>query len=115
VPRAASCQPINATNGLPEHHHGLGSLVEAFDAASRAGKYYVSFNVNSKNCMESSTGTRAFIAECRRQLERCVAHATNVRPERPRLARHGARGRPRERYQPIAIDSSNGTQVSANP
>jgi hypothetical protein len=50
--------------------------VKAFDIASRAKKYYVSFNVNSRNCMESSTGTRAFIAECRRQLDRCVAHAS---------------------------------------
>jgi hypothetical protein len=49
--------------------------VKAFDAASRAGKYYVLFNVNSKNYMDASTGTRAFIAECRRQLERCVAQA----------------------------------------
>ena len=36
--------------------------VKAFDAASRAKKYYVSFNVNSKNYTETSTGTRAFIA-----------------------------------------------------
>ena len=50
--------------------------VTAFDAASRSGKYYVSFNVNSKNYMDSSTGTRAFIAECRRQLDRCVAQAS---------------------------------------
>ncbi len=50
--------------------------VKDFDNASRAKKYYVSFNVNSKNCMESSTGTRAFIAECRRQLDPCVAHAS---------------------------------------
>lgn len=51
--------------------------VKVFDAESRAGKYYVSFNVNSKNCMETSTGTRAFIAACRRQLDRCVSQATN--------------------------------------
>ena len=50
--------------------------VKAFDAASRAKNYYVSFNVNSKNYTETSTGTRAFIAECRRQLERCVAQAS---------------------------------------
>jgi hypothetical protein len=46
--------------------------VKAFDAASRAGRYYVSFDVNSKNCSETSTGTRAFIADYRRLLERCV-------------------------------------------
>jgi hypothetical protein len=39
--------------------------VRAFDAASRAGKYYESFNVNSKNFMDKSTGTRAFIASKR--------------------------------------------------
>ena len=50
--------------------------VKVFDTASRAGKYYLSFNVNSKNYMEASTGTRAFIAECRRQLDRCVAQAS---------------------------------------
>ncbi len=50
--------------------------VKAFDAASRARKYYVSFNVNSKNYRDTSTGTRAFIADCRRQLDRCVARAT---------------------------------------
>lgn len=63
----------------PGAHATKPSLLEevrAFDAASRAGKYYVSFNVNSKNCMETSSGTRAFIAECRRQLDRCVAQAT---------------------------------------
>ncbi len=50
--------------------------VKDFDTASRAKKYYVSFSVNSTNCMESSTGTRAFIAECRRQFDRCIAHAS---------------------------------------
>ncbi len=60
--------------------------VKAFDAASRAKKYYVSFNVNSKNYMESSTGTRAFIAECRRLLERCVAESNKVAPAETRAA-----------------------------
>jgi hypothetical protein len=54
----------------------LLEAVKAFDASSRAGRYYVSFNVNSKNCRESSTGTRAFIAECRRLLDRSVAATT---------------------------------------
>ena len=47
--------------------------VRAFEAAARAGKYYESFNVNSKNCTEVSKGTRAFIADCNRLLDRCVA------------------------------------------
>jgi hypothetical protein len=50
--------------------------VRAFDAASRSGKYYESFNVNSKNYMDKSTGTRAFIADCNRLLERCVTEAS---------------------------------------
>lgn len=54
--------------------------VRVFDAASRAGKYYVSFNVNSKNHMEISTGTRAFIAECLRLLDRCVVEAAKDSP-----------------------------------
>lgn len=49
--------------------------VRAFDPASRAGNYYESFNVNSKNCTDTSTGTRAFIADCNRLLERCVTRA----------------------------------------
>jgi hypothetical protein len=49
--------------------------VRAFATASRAGKYYESFNVNSKNFMDKSTGTRAFIADCNRLLDRCVAQA----------------------------------------
>lgn len=50
--------------------------VRAFDTASRAGKYYESFNVNSKNFMDKSPGTRAFIADCNRLLERCVAQTS---------------------------------------
>jgi hypothetical protein len=47
--------------------------VKAFDTASRSGEYYESFMVNSKNSMEQSMGTTAWIAECRRLLDRCVA------------------------------------------
>ena len=46
--------------------------VKAFEKASRAGKYYESFAVNSKNYMEMSGGTRTWIAECRRLLDCCV-------------------------------------------
>jgi hypothetical protein len=55
---------------------GQGNLVsdvKAFEKASLAGEYYESFAVNSKNFMEQSPGTRAWIAECRRLLDRCVA------------------------------------------
>jgi hypothetical protein len=47
--------------------------VKAFDKASRAGEYYESFSVNSKNYREVSGGTRAWIAECERLFGRCVA------------------------------------------
>ena len=46
--------------------------VKAFEKASLAGEYYEAFEVNSKNYTEKSTGTRAWIAECRRLLRRCV-------------------------------------------
>ncbi|HXN31268.1 MAG TPA: hypothetical protein VN894_05375, partial [Polyangiaceae bacterium] len=62
--------------GASATQRSLLEEVKAFDIASRAKKYFVSFHVNSKNCMESPTGTRAFIAECRRQLHRCIAHAS---------------------------------------
>ena len=51
----------------------LLAAAKAFDKASRAGEYYESFMVNSKNCMEQSTGTTAWTAEYRRLLDRCVA------------------------------------------
>jgi len=50
--------------------------VRRFDAASRGGHYYESFNVNSRNFMDLSPGTRSFIADCHRLLDRCVAQAS---------------------------------------
>ncbi len=52
---------------------GLLSDVKAFAKASLAGEYYQAFDVNYKNCTEKSTGTTAWIAACRRLLDRCVA------------------------------------------
>jgi len=49
--------------------------VKAFEKASLAGEYYETFNVNSKNYREKSRGTRVWIAECERLLDRCVAQA----------------------------------------
>jgi hypothetical protein len=46
--------------------------VKAFEEASLAGEYYESFNVNSQNYMEKSTGTIAWITGCNRLLDRCV-------------------------------------------
>lgn len=49
--------------------------IKAFEKASLRGDYYESFAVNSKNYTEVSKGTRSWIAECRRLLDRCVAEA----------------------------------------
>lgn len=57
-----------------------------FDKASRAGEFYGSFMVNSKNDMEQSAGTTAFIAEYRRLLDRCVAEEKKVTPDEAREA-----------------------------
>jgi hypothetical protein len=58
----------------------LLAAVKAFDKVSRAGEYYESFMVNSKNYMERSTGTTAWIAEYRRLLDRCVAEDKKGNP-----------------------------------
>jgi hypothetical protein len=58
----------------------LLAYVKAFERASLAREYYESFNVNSENCMEQSTGTTAWIAECRRLLERCVSEEKKDNP-----------------------------------
>ena len=54
--------------------------VRGFDATSRAGHYYESFRVNSRNYMDTSRGTREFIAECNRLFKRCVAVAPTADP-----------------------------------
>lgn len=60
---------------------GLLAEVKAFGKASRSGDYYESFAVNSKNYMEMSGGTRAWIAECRRLLDRCVKASGKRKPD----------------------------------
>jgi hypothetical protein len=60
--------------------------VKAFDKASRAGEYYESFMVNSRNCTAQSTGTIAWIAEYCRLLDRCVAEEKQVSPAEVREA-----------------------------
>ena len=64
---------------------GAGPLldeVRKFHAASLAGDYYESFNVNSKNFMQKSEGTDAFIAEFDRLITKCIRSAPN-RPQAP--------------------------------
>jgi len=53
----------------------LRAEVRDFVERSRRGDYFESFNVNSKNCAEQSNGTTAWIADCNRLLDRCVARA----------------------------------------
>jgi hypothetical protein len=60
--------------------------VKAFAKKSLAGEYYESFNVNSKNYMEKSKGTTAWIAECCRLLDRCMAQGKKGDPSEIRQA-----------------------------
>ena len=57
---------VARTNSLIEDVH-------AFDARARKGAYYEQFRVNSRNCTQKSGGTRAFIADFGRILDRCIA------------------------------------------
>jgi len=72
-------------DGEKETKSNLLAEVKAFEKASLDGEYYESFNVNSKNFMEKSTGTTGWIADCNRLLDRCVVQAregdaADVRP-----------------------------------
>ena len=60
--------------------------VKRFEKDSLAGKYYVSFNVNSKNYMEKSAGTISWIAEFHQLLDRCVNSAKESDPMETRQA-----------------------------
>ena len=60
--------------------------VRRFEKASLAGDYYEAFGVNSKNCMEKSAGTSAWIATFHRLLDRCVIEARKVNPVEVREA-----------------------------
>jgi hypothetical protein len=69
---------------LAEARQGAAPLldeVRKFHAASLRGEYYDSFDVNSKNFMEKSEGTEAFIAEFDRLVNKCVRAA----PKAPRV------------------------------
>jgi hypothetical protein len=50
----------------------LVEAVQQFHAASVAGQYYESFNVNSKNFMEKSEGTELWIRKCNQLFNQCV-------------------------------------------
>lgn len=53
--------------------------VQKFYSESRDGRYFESFEVNSKNFMDRSRGTDAFVAELDRQLRQCV-QAVGLQP-----------------------------------
>jgi hypothetical protein len=70
---------------LTEGKPGPASLldeVKKFHDASLRHEYYESFDVNSKNYMEKSKGTEAFLAEFDRLIGRCV-RATAKGPRGP--------------------------------
>lgn len=60
--------------------------VRVFERASLAGEYYESFDVNSRNCTQKSSGTIAWIAQCCRLLDRCAADAGTGNPVEVRQA-----------------------------
>ena len=60
--------------------------VKSFEKTSLAGEYFEDFAVNSKNCTETSKATRAWIAQCRRLLDRCVIQTRKGEPAEVREA-----------------------------
>jgi hypothetical protein len=76
---------------LAEGKRGAAALlaeVRKFHEAGLKGEYYESFNVNSKNFMEKSEGTEAFIAEFDRLIGRVVLETYDA------LASAAASGKP---------------------
>ncbi len=70
---------------LAEGERGAGPLldeVRKFHEASLRGDFYESFDVNSRNFMDKSEGTEAFIA--------CAVRATTARSTRVRSRGHAA-------------------------
>jgi len=64
----------------PRPKEDLLTAVKAFEKASLAGEFYESFNVNSRNYMEKSKGTKGWIAEFGRLLDCCLAMAKSGDP-----------------------------------
>jgi hypothetical protein len=71
---------INALRPDGARQSDLFAEVAAFEKASLARKYFESFNVDSKNYTSLSNGTRSWIAEYLRLLERLVAAAPKSDP-----------------------------------
>jgi hypothetical protein len=88
-PRRASTRRLLEAHILPAFgprpKRGAAPLLEEvrrFHDASLRGEYYDSFDVNSKNFMDKSKGTEAFIAEFDRLIGKCV-HAAVKGPLAP--------------------------------
>ncbi|MBN1675387.1 MAG: hypothetical protein JXR37_30380 [Kiritimatiellae bacterium] len=64
----------------------LLDAVRRFQKESLAGRYYQSFNVNSKNYREMSKGTRVWIADCTRLLGDCVKAVSRKQHQEARQA-----------------------------
>src|SRR5262245_12456615 len=73
MPRSRSDR---AGSDPPRRVGGLRGAIRRFQEASLRGEYYESFRVDSRNYLEKSKGTRDWIAECNRLLERCGKAAT---------------------------------------
>jgi len=58
--------------GIDSESPSLLESAREFQAAAHRGDYYEDFDVDSKNFMQKSKGTEAFIAEFDRLLSRCV-------------------------------------------
>jgi hypothetical protein len=71
---------IDALTQASEAQAPLLKQVQKFHTAALAGKYYQDFSVNSRNFMERSAGTDAFIAEFDRLLGTCVRAADTGPP-----------------------------------
>ncbi len=63
---------VKRLQGDENNKRDLFEHVAEFERASLAREFYESSRVDSKNYMEKSNGTRAWIAECRRLLDQLV-------------------------------------------
>jgi hypothetical protein len=73
-------------DAAPTPPRNLLTDAQRFQKASLAGEYYESFMVNSKNFREKSAGTRAWIAEYLRLVDRCVTSPREGDPAEMREA-----------------------------
>lgn len=64
---------LESVQASPPGAKALLSEIEQFEKASWKGKYYDSFNVNSQNYMEQSSGTKTWIKECERLFNQCIS------------------------------------------